>query len=55
MIDKPILLASFQVGYRIAKNNKPHAIEEDLIKPCAIELAETVFGKQHPIKIAQIP
>lgn len=52
--DKPLLLASYQVAYRIAKNKKPHTIGENLVKPCAIEMVKTVLGKEQAIQIKQV-
>ena len=37
---KQILLASYEVAYRIAKAQKPHTIGEDLIKPCTLSHGE---------------
>lgn len=54
-IDKPLLEASYRVAYRIAKNKKTHTIGEDLIKPCAMEMAKIVLGKEAERKLSLIP
>ena len=38
-VDKPILTASYEVAYLIAKQGKPHIIGETLVKPGAMQLA----------------
>ena len=53
--DKPLLLASYKVAYEIAKNKKPHTIAENLIKPCALEMAGIVLGKEAKQKLQQVP
>ena len=45
-VDKPLLLASYQVAYKVAKSKKPHTIAEELIKPCALEMATIILGKE---------
>lgn len=52
---KPALEASYRVALRIAKDKKPHTIAETLIKPCAMEMAEIMCGKDAKFKISQIP
>ena len=37
--EKPLLVASYKIAYRIAKEKKPHSVAEILIKPCALEMA----------------
>ena len=41
-IEKPLLVASYKIAYRIAKEKKPYIIAETLIKPCALEMTEIV-------------
>ncbi|XP_026464804.1 protein ZBED8-like [Ctenocephalides felis] len=48
------LQASYKIAYRIACNKKPHTKGEDLIKPCLLDAATLVIGKQHVAKIKQI-
>jgi hypothetical protein len=52
---KPLLEASYKVAYLIAKNKKPHTIDENMIKPCALQMIEVVLGKQQRKQIAEIP
>jgi hypothetical protein len=40
---KPLLEASYKVAYIIAKNKKPLTIDENLIKPCALQMVEVVL------------
>ena len=54
-IDKPILTASYEVAYLIAKQGKPHNIGEKLIKPAALEMANIMLGKAAENKLSQIP
>jgi len=44
---KPCLEESYKVAYRVAQENKPNAIEETLVKPCALEMTELVCGTEH--------
>ena len=53
--EKPLLLASYKVAYEIAKQKKPHTIAESLIKPCALEMASIVLGKDAKRKLQVIP
>ena len=53
--DKSLLLASYKVAYEIAKNKKPHTIAENLIKPCALEMAGIVLRKEAKQKLQQVP
>ena len=54
-IDKPILTASYEVAYLIAKQGKPHTIGEKLIKPAALKMANTILGKAAENILSQIP
>ena len=38
------LEASYRVSLKIAKAKKPHTIAEELIVPCAMEMASFIFG-----------
>ncbi|XP_055918354.1 SCAN domain-containing protein 3-like [Eupeodes corollae] len=49
------LLASYQVAYRVAKAGKPHTIAENLIFPAALDMVETILGKQEADKLKNIP
>ncbi|KAK3875335.1 hypothetical protein Pcinc_019781 [Petrolisthes cinctipes] len=52
--EKPLLRASYQVAYQIAKLKKPHTIGEELIKPCVLEMAKIVLGKEAEKKLQQV-
>ena len=54
-IDKPILTASYEVAYVIAKQGKPHTIGEKLVKPAALKMANIMLGKAADNKLSQIP
>ena len=54
-IDKPILTASYEVAYQIAKQGKPHNIGETLVKPAALKMANILLGKAAEIKLSRIP
>ena len=54
-IDKPILIASFEVAYLIAKQGKPHTVGETLIKPAALKMANIMLGKAAADKLSLIP
>ena len=45
-VEKPLLHASYQVAFLYAKKNKPHTIAEELVKPCAMEMAKIVLGTE---------
>jgi len=32
--DKPLLMASYQVLFKVTKSKKPYTIAEEFIKPC---------------------
>jgi len=52
---KPCLEASYKVAYRISRSKKTHTIGESLIKPCALEMVELVYGLEQRKKIEAIP
>ena len=52
--EKPSLRSSYEVAYRIAKREKPHAIAENLIKPCAEKMVEIMIGSGAKKKIHQV-
>ena len=54
-IDKPILTASYEVAYLIAKQGKPHTVGEKLVKPAALKMANIMLGKAAENKLSQIP
>lgn len=53
-IVKPLLYASYQVAYQVAKCKKPHSIAEELIKPCALQMAKLILGIEAERKLQQI-
>ena len=54
-MDKPILTASYEVAYLIAKQGKPHIIGETLVKPAAMQLAKIMLGKEAENKCSLVP
>ncbi|KAF2353771.1 hypothetical protein FHG87_015472 [Trinorchestia longiramus] len=53
-IKKPILTASHEVAYLIAKQGKPHTIGEILVKPSVLKMANIMLGKEAEVKLSQI-
>ncbi|KAF2364662.1 hypothetical protein FHG87_004574 [Trinorchestia longiramus] len=53
-IKKPILTASYEVAYLIAKQGKPHTIGETLVKPAVLKIANMMLGKEAEVKLSQI-
>uniref|UniRef100_A0A3B3HNV3 Uncharacterized protein n=1 Tax=Oryzias latipes TaxID=8090 RepID=A0A3B3HNV3_ORYLA len=55
-INKPILTASYEVAYLIAKQGEPHTIGETLVKPAALKMANLILGTTAAEgKLSQIP
>ena len=54
-IDKPIITASYEVAYLIAKQGKPHSIGEKLLKPAVMKMANILIGKDAEAKFSLIP
>ena len=54
-VDKPILTASYEVAYLIAKQGKPHIIDKTLVKPAAMQLAKIILGKEAENKLSLVP
>uniref|UniRef100_A0A8C5M152 Uncharacterized protein n=1 Tax=Leptobrachium leishanense TaxID=445787 RepID=A0A8C5M152_9ANUR len=54
-INKPILIASYEVAYLIAKQGKTHTIGETLIKPAVLKMVNIMLGKVAEVKLSQIP
>ena len=52
--EKPLLVASYKIAYRFAKEKKPLSIAETLIKPCALEMIEIVCGSDQRRKLEGI-
>ena len=54
-VEKPLLQASYEVALLCAKKKKAHTIAEELVKPCALEMAKIVLGTEAEKKLKQIP
>ncbi|KAF2346976.1 hypothetical protein FHG87_022269 [Trinorchestia longiramus] len=54
-IKKPILTASYEVAYLIAKQGKPLTIGETLVKPALLKMANIMLGKEAEVKLSKIP
>ncbi|XP_019202536.1 protein ZBED8-like [Oreochromis niloticus] len=54
-VSKPILTASYEVAYLIAKQGKPHTTGETLMKPAALKMGNLILGTAAEGKLSQIP
>ena len=54
-IDKPLLHTSYKVAFLCAKKSKPHTIVEELVKPCAMEMAKSLLGVETEKKLRLVP
>ena len=54
-VDKPILTASYEVAYLIAKQGKLHIIGETLVKPATMQLTKIMLGKETENKLSLVP
>ena len=54
LTEKRLLVASYKIAYRIAKEKKPHSIAETLMKPCTLEITEIVCGSDQRRKLANL-
>lgn len=54
-VNKPILTASYEVAYLMAKQGKPHTIGETLIRPEALKMANLILATAAEGKLSQIP
>lgn len=50
-VDKPLLLALYQVVYKVTKSKKLYTIAEELIKPCALEMATMGQGTRKKLEL----
>ena len=55
LIDIPILTASYEVVYLIAKQGELQTIDEKLVKPAVLKKTNIIFGKAAENKSSQIP
>ena len=53
-VEKPHLLTSYKVAYRIAKEMKPHALAEEVVKPYVIDMADIILGDGAARKLKQV-
>ena len=53
-VDKPILTASYEVVYLIGKQEKLHTINETLVKPAALQMANILLRKAAKDKLAVV-
>ena len=54
-VDKPILTASYEVAYLIAKQGKPHIIGETVVNLVAMQLAKIMLEKEAENKLSLVP
>ena len=47
--------ASFEVAWLTARNKKPHTIDEQLVKPAALKMAEIMCGQREAAKLNSVP
>ena len=52
--NKALLEASYRIAFCISQSKKPHALSEELIKPCLIEATILVLGKEKANKLEEI-
>ena len=54
-VEKPLLQASYEVALLCAREKEAHTIAEELLKPCALEMAKIMLGTEAEKKLKQIP
>ncbi|KAF2344865.1 protein of unknown function DUF4371, partial [Trinorchestia longiramus] len=54
-INKPIVTASYEVAYPIAKQGKPLTIGETLVKSAVLKMSNIMLGEETEVKLSQIP
>jgi hypothetical protein len=54
-VSSKALLVSYQVAYRIAQNKKPYTIGENLIRPAATDMVQTMLGEKCAQQVDNIP
>nr|XP_039253417.1 zinc finger BED domain-containing protein 5-like [Styela clava] len=52
---KNALIPSYKISFRIAQQGEAHTIAENLIKPCAKDLVESMIGKNYVRSIEAVP
>ena len=53
-VEKPHLLASYKVAYRIAKAVKPLLLAKEVIKPCVVDMTDIILGDGAVRKLKQV-
>ena len=53
-VEKPHLLASYKVAYRIAKAIKPHTLAKEVIKPCVVDISDIILKHGAARKLKQV-
>ena len=52
---KNALISSYKISFWIAQQGEAHTIAENLIKPCAKDLVESMIGKNYVRNIEAVP
>ncbi|XP_068205434.1 zinc finger BED domain-containing protein 5-like [Palaemon carinicauda] len=50
-----LTLASYLIDWRIARAKKAHTIGKELVKPAALDMVQTIYGKEFAKKIEHVP
>ena len=53
-VERPRLLASYKVAYRIGKAMKPHTLAEEIVKPCVVNMVDIILGGGAARKLKQV-
>ena len=54
-IDKPLLHTSCKVAFLCDKKIRSHTVAEELVKPCAMEMAKSLLELEAEKKLSQVP